>query len=119
MGIILCVVVFLHKHRWIVFRRFTAIIGTGMKNFYSKNLIDDPKTHCFFLAVFLLRCVTMLVTSLSVPSTHLKCDVRVGATPEEKLAHAWRVSFMRVSPIIVMTRFSFILQRYSLTLGFP
>lgn len=69
MGLILITVVLVHKHRWIVFRRFTAIIGT----------------------VFLLRCVTMLVTSLAVPGTHLKCDVRVGATSEEKFAHAWKI----------------------------
>jgi hypothetical protein len=69
MGLIFLTVIAVHKHRWIVFRRFTAIIGT----------------------VFLLRCVTMLVTSLAVPGTHLKCDVRVGATSEEKFAHAWRI----------------------------
>jgi len=69
MGFLLLGIVLLHKHRWIVFRRFTAIIGT----------------------VFLLRCVTMLVTSLAVPGTHLKCDVRVGASPEEKFAHAWTI----------------------------
>ena len=31
----------------------------------------------------------MFVTSLSVPGTHLKCDVRVGASLEEKLRYAW------------------------------
>lgn len=69
LGVIMMLILILHKHRWIVFRRFTAIIGT----------------------VFMLRCVTMLVTSLSVPGTHLKCDVRVGASSEEKFAHAWRI----------------------------
>jgi len=44
-----------HKHRFILMRRFFALSGT----------------------VFLLRCVTMLITSLSVPGTHLQCNPRV------------------------------------------
>lgn len=31
----------------------------------------------------------MFVTSLSVPGVHLKCDVRVGSSIEEKMRHAW------------------------------
>ncbi|CRK96351.1 CLUMA_CG009768, isoform A [Clunio marinus] len=45
-----CVLVF-HKYRIILLRRFFALGGT----------------------VFLLRCFTMLITSLSVPGTHLEC----------------------------------------------
>ncbi|KAF5290939.1 hypothetical protein FQA39_LY14545 [Lamprigera yunnana] len=47
-----CIVLLFHKHRFILMRRFFALCGT----------------------VFLLRCVTMLITSLSVPGTHLQCQ---------------------------------------------
>jgi len=59
----LCVLLF-HKHRFILLRRFFALSGT----------------------VFLLRCITMLITSLSVPGTHLDCNPRQRTTEEDGLS---------------------------------
>lgn len=58
------VVLLFHKHRFILLRRFFALAGT----------------------VFLLRCITMLITSLSVPGSHLKCAPR-SYPPAEGYAH--------------------------------
>jgi len=45
----------LFSYRFIVMRRMFALTGT----------------------VFMLRCITMLITSLSVPGVHLQCEPKV------------------------------------------
>ncbi|XP_064632834.1 sphingomyelin synthase-related protein 1-like [Lineus longissimus] len=55
-----------HKHRFILLRRMFSLLGT----------------------VFLLRCVTMLITSLSVPGIHLQCEARPAVGIKEQLYKA-------------------------------
>eukprot|EP00057_Strongylocentrotus_purpuratus_P001997 XP_003723626.1 PREDICTED: sphingomyelin synthase-related protein 1 [Strongylocentrotus purpuratus] len=69
LSVLCCLVLFLHKHRSIVVRRLFAITGT----------------------VFLLRCVTMFVTSLSVPGIHLQCSAKVYGTVWDKLVRALEI----------------------------
>ncbi|KAK7868363.1 hypothetical protein R5R35_013653 [Gryllus longicercus] len=61
------IVLTFHKHRFILLRRFFALSGT----------------------VFLLRCVTMLITSLSVPGTHLQCNPRTLDSEVRKYGELW------------------------------
>ncbi|KAJ8361629.1 hypothetical protein SKAU_G00181540 [Synaphobranchus kaupii] len=69
-GLILCsiwlLVLLLHKHRSILMRRLCSLMGT----------------------VFMLRCVTMFVTSLSVPGQHLQCSGKMYGDVWEKLRRA-------------------------------
>ncbi|VDM25488.1 unnamed protein product [Hydatigera taeniaeformis] len=66
-------VLFFHKHRLILFRRFCSLLGT----------------------VFLLRSVTMIITSLSVPGKHLLTECRpfVFDSYGERLARAAEIWF--------------------------
>jgi len=52
MGVFLLTVIVFHKHRVVILRRMFSLAGT----------------------VFLIRCFTMLITSLSVPGIHLECQ---------------------------------------------
>ncbi|XP_039293983.1 sphingomyelin synthase-related 1 [Nilaparvata lugens] len=72
------VVLLLHKHRFILVRRFFALSGT----------------------VFLLRCITMLITSLSVPGTHLQCQPRPTSSQPEDYALAELLSKMKQAYVI-------------------
>ncbi|KAG9341133.1 hypothetical protein JZ751_019887 [Albula glossodonta] len=69
-GLILCffwfLVLLLHKHRSILMRRLCSLMGT----------------------VFMLRCVTMFVTSLSVPGQHLQCSAKMYGDIWAKLQRA-------------------------------
>lgn len=64
--------ILVHKHRFVIFRRYFSIIGT----------------------VFFLRALTMMSTTLSVPGEHLQnCEIRVGDSWEQRLQHViyiWR-----------------------------
>lgn len=60
-------VIIFHKHRFIIARRCFAIGGT----------------------VFLLRCFTMLITSLSVPGVHLDCKPRPYGSWASRLHEAY------------------------------
>ncbi|XP_026989788.2 sphingomyelin synthase-related protein 1 isoform X2 [Tachysurus fulvidraco] len=69
-GVILCgiwlIVLLLHKHRSILVRRLCSLMGT----------------------VFMLRCITMFVTSLSVPGQHLQCTGKIYGDMWAKLQRA-------------------------------
>lgn len=67
--IIFCVILLFHKYRAIILRRLFSIFGS----------------------VFLLRCVTMLITSLSVPGRHLECTARPYDNWLERLSQAFMI----------------------------
>ncbi|KAI6191318.1 SAM domain-containing protein [Aphelenchoides bicaudatus] len=69
MSSIWLMILFFHQHRIIIARRMFSLVGT----------------------VFLLRCVTMLLTSLSVPGSHLECKARNFETLKEKLWQAYNI----------------------------
>ncbi|XP_016421920.1 sphingomyelin synthase-related protein 1 isoform X2 [Sinocyclocheilus rhinocerous] len=69
LGSILMLVLLMHKHRSILFRRLCNLTGT----------------------VFLLRCVTMFVTSLSVPGHHLQCSGKMYGDAWAKVQRALEI----------------------------
>ena len=74
LGAIFGVILILHKQRGIIFRRFLVIVGS----------------------VYLLRCLTMFITSMSVPGSHLTEECMrtrsMMTTPEEKMKKALEIS---------------------------
>jgi hypothetical protein len=62
-------ILFFHKERVVLLRRMFSLVGT----------------------VFLLRCVTMLITSLSVPGIHLSCRAKSYGSWNEKLKQAFHI----------------------------
>jgi len=67
--VILLVVVIFHKHRLVLLRRMFSLTGT----------------------VFSLRCITMMITSLSVPGVHLECQTRSYGDIYAKIRQAFRI----------------------------
>ncbi|CAD5234172.1 unnamed protein product [Bursaphelenchus xylophilus] len=67
-GLFLAIIIF-HKHRVVILRRCFSLFGT----------------------VFLLRCVTMLITSLSVPGVHLECTAKNYDTMSAKIKQAYHI----------------------------
>lgn len=67
--IIFNVILLFHKYRAIILRRLFSIFGS----------------------VFLLRCVTMLITSLSVPGRHLTCTAQPYGNWLERLSQAFKI----------------------------
>lgn len=73
LALIWALVLVFHKHRLILFRRYCSLMGT----------------------VFLLRSVTMIITSLSVPGQHLltECKPFVFHSYKERLERAAKIWF--------------------------
>ncbi|XP_021322761.2 sphingomyelin synthase-related protein 1 isoform X1 [Danio rerio] len=69
LGSMLMLVLLMHRHRSILFRRLCNLTGT----------------------VFLLRCVTMFVTSLSVPGHHLQCSGKIYGDAWTKVQRALEI----------------------------
>ncbi|GMR32515.1 hypothetical protein PMAYCL1PPCAC_02710 [Pristionchus mayeri] len=72
-GVVLCavwfIILFFHKHRVVIARRMFSLVGT----------------------VFLLRCITMMITSLSVPGVHLECRAKNHGSLWEKMVEAYHI----------------------------
>jgi sphingomyelin synthase-related protein 1 len=69
LGFIMFVVLIFHKYRIIIFRRVCSLAGT----------------------IFLIRSITMLITSLSVPGIHIQCSSQKYGSLMNKLNGAWTI----------------------------
>ncbi|XP_063445712.1 sphingomyelin synthase-related protein 1-like [Mytilus trossulus] len=69
LGLTWIVLLFFHKHRFILMRRMFSMIGT----------------------IFILRCICMLITSLSVPGAHLKCEGKLYGDIWTKLRRTFEI----------------------------
>ncbi|XP_071808877.1 sphingomyelin synthase-related protein 1-like [Asterias amurensis] len=100
------IVLVLHKHRSIILRRFFALTGS----------------------CFLLRCLTMFVTSMSVPGSHLQCSGKVYGNYWIKMERALEImsglgmsvtgvhtcgDYMFSGHTICLTMFNFFITEYS------
>lgn len=66
---LLFVLLAIHRHRLVILRRLWVIMGS----------------------IFFLRCITMYVTSLSVPDVHAKCDIFGQLSLEDKILRAFQI----------------------------
>lgn len=79
-AICFCIILF-HKHRYaVIFLRHEAFRMIILRRMFS--LVGTA---------FLLRCVTMMITSLSVPGGHLECSARSHGSFREKLIQAFHI----------------------------
>lgn len=109
-GVVLFVIWFVilvfHRHRFILVRRFFSLFGS----------------------VFLLRCFTMLITSLSVPGKHLECKARPGSDWTTMIGEAYVIwsgggmsmqgvrtcgDYMFSGHTVVLTLLNFFITEYS------
>ncbi|XP_003746158.1 sphingomyelin synthase-related protein 1 [Galendromus occidentalis] len=67
------------------------VIWLGILTFHRHRFILLRRQFSLFGSVFLLRCVTMLITSLSVPGTHLECRARTPGDIWQKLQQAFQI----------------------------